>query len=69
MSLQLLRETDAADQIIEQVFRADEAATGFAAIRCPLCRWQPRASDRWCCDDCDYPEFFYDACGTEWHTF
>ena len=69
MSLQLLRESEAADQIIEQVIGSDDAAAGFAAIRCPLCRWQPRASDLWFCDDCDYPEFFYGGCGTEWNTF
>ena len=69
MSLLFLRENEASDQIIEQVIHSDETDVGFAAIRCPLCRWQPRASDLWCCDDCDYPEFFYGGCGTEWNTF
>lgn len=69
MKFLLLRGTEAADLIIDQVLRSDEAGAGFAAIRCPLCRWQPRASDLWFCGDCDYPEFFYGGCGTEWNTF
>lgn len=38
-------------------------------IRCPLCRWRPKRSDMWTCWDCDYPEYFYAGCGTEWNTF
>ncbi len=64
-----LRGTNATDRIIEQAIEKQDAGVGFALIRCPLCRWKPRASDRWCCDDCDDPEFFYGGCGTEWNTF
>jgi hypothetical protein len=38
-------------------------------IRCPLCGWKPNSSSRWFCGDCDYPEYFYDGCGTAWNTF
>ena len=55
---------------------ADEAAADqeqekpdFGRIRCPLCRWRPRASSRWFCGDCGHPEYFYGGCGTAWNTF
>jgi hypothetical protein len=38
-------------------------------IRCPLCKWRPKRSDVWTCWDCDFPEYFYGACGTDWNTF
>jgi len=38
-------------------------------VRCPLCKWQPKASSRWYCGDSGYPEYFYDGCGTAWNTF
>jgi hypothetical protein len=43
--------------------------TDFGRIRCPLCLWQPRRSDRWCCVDCAAPEYFFNGCGTQWNTF
>jgi hypothetical protein len=48
--------------------RAEES-TDFGRIRCPSCKWRPDKFDRWYCADCDYPEYFYDACGTSWNTF
>ncbi|HZD39235.1 MAG TPA: hypothetical protein VE131_00845 [Terriglobales bacterium] len=41
----------------------------FQRIRCPSCGWKPNASSRWFCGNCDYPEYFYDGCGTAWNTF
>ena len=41
----------------------------FSRIRCPLCKWQPKASHRWFCAPCDYPEYFDDGCGACWNTF
>jgi hypothetical protein len=41
----------------------------FSRIRCPLCKWQPKASSRWCCGDCGHPEYFFDGCGAFWNTF
>jgi hypothetical protein len=32
---------------------------GDGRIRCPLCRWEPRAEDRWMCTKCKY----------RWNTF
>jgi hypothetical protein len=48
---------------------AHDNAPGFSRIRCPLCKWRPKASSRWYCGDCDYPEYFFDGCGTAWNTF
>ncbi len=44
-------------------------ASGKTRIRCPLCDWSPRRSDRWYCSDCRSPEIFYGGCGTLWNTF
>jgi hypothetical protein len=41
----------------------------FNRIRCPLCKWRPNRSSRWFCGDCDYPEYFFEGCGTAWNTF
>ncbi|HVF43194.1 MAG TPA: hypothetical protein VM936_09295 [Pyrinomonadaceae bacterium] len=41
----------------------------FGRVRCPACRWRPRASDLWGCGDCGHPEYFYGGCGTFWNTF
>ena len=46
-----------------------EEETDFSRIRCPLCLWQPRRSDRWCRVDCAAPEYFFDGCGVVWNTF
>ena len=46
-----------------------EKANEFDRIRCPLCQWHPKASSRWYCGDCDYPEDFFEGCGTAWNTF
>lgn len=47
----------------------EEEKPEFGRIRCPVCRWRPRASDLWSCADCGYPEHFYGGCGTVWNTF
>jgi len=38
-------------------------------IRCPKCKWQPKASSRWFCGPCEYPENFFGGCGSSWNTF
>ena len=48
---------------------ARDKAKEFSHIRCPLCKWRPNASSRWYCGDCDYPEYFFEGCGTAWNTF
>lgn len=48
---------------------ADDARPGEPRIRCPLCAWEPRHSDRWTCWDCPVPEGLAHGCGTTWHTF
>jgi hypothetical protein len=47
----------------------DEGEADSAKIRCPHCRWRPSRLSLWTCWDCDYPEYFYDGCGTDWNTF
>ncbi len=54
--------TDAIDQMKDE-------ESEFRRIRCPLCRWQPNPWSNWVCDDCDYPENFFEGCGMEWNTF
>jgi hypothetical protein len=57
------------DAVDEVTALDEEEGPDFERIRCPLCRWRPRASDRWACRDCGHPEHFYDGCGTSWNTF
>jgi hypothetical protein len=42
-----------------------DAPVDFGKIRCPQCRWQPKASSRWFCAD----DAFHIGCGTTWNTF
>ena len=49
--------------------KLEDEVEDFSRIRCPLCGWKPNESSRWFCDDCEYPEYFFDACGTAWNTF
>jgi hypothetical protein len=49
--------------------KSEAQTTNFSRIRCPLCQWQPNALSRWFCADCDYPEYFFAGCGTNWNTF
>lgn len=53
--------------LTSELFEIDDAE--LSGIRCPLCKWRPRRSDWWQCQDCDHPEYFYGGCGTEWNTF
>lgn len=68
-SWSLLQETPpwlcAAKKPLTRRFESDD----FSRIRCPLCKWQPKASHRWFCAPCEYPEFFADGCGACWNTF
>lgn len=58
------------ENAFEEAISPDEdEETEFEGIRCPLCRWRPRASDEWECGDCGHPEYFYGGCGTCWNTF
>ena len=39
-------------------------------IRCPKCRWQPKASSRWMCvGSTGSPEPPFQGCGHAWNTF
>jgi hypothetical protein len=67
--LSLFQKGQLPEEIIDEASELDEEAQDFSRIRCPACRWQPRASNRWYCGDCGHPEYFYNACGTAWNTF
>ncbi|MGI8640239.1 MAG: hypothetical protein ACR2MG_09785 [Pyrinomonadaceae bacterium] len=49
-----------------EIEKLKDTPINFSRIRCPLCRWQPRASSLWYCygDLNSYP-----GCGTAWNTF
>ena len=57
------------EDITESLSKTGDEETDYKRIRCPLCKWQPNASCRWYCGDCEYPEFFFDGCGASWNTF
>lgn len=65
----LLQKTSLPGEIFKKASEKELQATDFSRIRCPHCKWQPKKSSRWFCADCDFPEFFYNACYTEWNTF
>lgn len=63
------KKTAEAEELLKKLEEKENAENGFQKIRCPHCRWQPDASSRWFCSDCDAPEFFYNSCGAMWNTF
>jgi hypothetical protein len=67
MSLQLLKEREAPEQIVDE--RSEDEDEALQGIRCPRCSWRPSASSRWTCLWLDTPEPYFDACGTVWNTF
>jgi hypothetical protein len=70
IELLLFRKSADFDKYLETGEQTKDRTTDFSRIRCPLCRWQPRASSRWFCIDApDYPHFFYGGCGKIWNTF
>lgn len=62
------RKTAETEEILKKLAEDDEK-TDFQKIRCPICKWQPNASSRWYCADCDFPENFSGGCGAMWNTF
>jgi hypothetical protein len=56
------------EENLKEVKEANDDAK-FNRIRCPLCKWQPKASSRWFCADAGFPENYFNGCGTEWNTF
>ncbi|MGI8668550.1 MAG: hypothetical protein ACR2J3_01750 [Aridibacter sp.] len=63
----LLQKNLEGGKIIVEKLLEDE--TDFSRIRCPHCKWQPKASSIWFCSDCDFPEYFYGGCETAWNSF
>ncbi len=51
------------------VERFVDETVDYSRIRCPKCEWQPTAASRWFCADADFPEFYFNGCGTMWNTF
>lgn len=56
-------------EVIDERSQAGEEDPTFERIRCPVCHWRPRSSDRWYCGDCGHPEYFFEGCGMMWNTF
>ena len=65
----LFRKTPFSGNVFEKGVEVDKEKTDFSRIRCPLCQWQPRKSDRWMCADGGPPEYYYGACYISWNTF
>lgn len=68
-AIDALQKGDPADPASSTGTTPAELARRRERIRCPECNWEPRKSDEWYCDDCDWPEFFQGGCGMTWHTF
>jgi hypothetical protein len=68
-SWSLLQDTQPLLPIEEKPSMLGVETPDFNRIRCPLCKWQPKASHRWFCAPCDHPEYFDDGCGACWNTF
>jgi hypothetical protein len=64
----LLKKDPRHDEKLDSIFKLDDLEF-FVGVRCPLCRWQPGASDMWFCEGTGTPEKFTDGCGTRWNTF
>jgi hypothetical protein len=64
----LLQERLKREEITDRA-KLEEKDPDFSRVRCPLCGWKPNGSSRWFCGDCEYPEYFFDGCGTAWNTF
>lgn len=64
-----LKDMRAPDQIAIDISGLDDDGA-FGRIRCPLCRWRPSASSRWCCYGVDTPETPpFEGCGAVWNSF
>jgi hypothetical protein len=68
-SLQLLRKANQEPDLATGSINELDADDFFIDIRCPLCKWRPSASSRWCCERRGTPEAAFAACGTIWNTF
>jgi hypothetical protein len=64
----LLKKDLRQDQSTDTKFELEDDRD-FVGIRCPRCRWQPKASSTWYCDGSRTPESPFDGCGTTWNTF
>lgn len=62
------RKTQEIEEILKKIETVVEK-NDFEGIRCPLCKWTPKASSSWLCADCGAPEYFHSACYTSWNTF
>lgn len=57
------------EETLDDAVQVEDKAPDFSRIRCPLCAWQPQATNRWYCADCGHPEYFSSGCGMIWNTF
>ncbi|MCB0212460.1 MAG: hypothetical protein KDJ52_24165 [Anaerolineae bacterium] len=65
----LKRDLPQPEKILERKLELTDETSAFGGIRCPLCQYRPKASDRWYCGSNRAPEGFTGGCGTSWNTF
>lgn len=65
----LFQKNSDTEEILEKLKQKDDESSNLKRISCPHCKWQPKDSSTWYCCNCDFPEFFYNGCGTAWNTF
>ncbi|HXG84321.1 MAG TPA: hypothetical protein VNI84_09860 [Pyrinomonadaceae bacterium] len=65
----LFQKNSTPKEIFVGVEKSEGEAVDFSRIRCPLCKWQPKASSRWFCADAGFPEYYFNGCGAMWNTF
>lgn len=66
--LLLFQKSIAPARTAEKATLREDDTTG-ERIRCPLCKWRPAASSRWCCARSGPPENLESGCYTIWNTF
>ena len=71
VAFSLFQKSSSLNRLPENAEKSKEKSADdkFNRIRCPLCRWRPRAYSRWYCADAFVPPFFHLGCGTAWNTF
>ncbi len=69
MALYLLQKDPSSTVKPTPATKLEDAPSDFSRIRCPQCKWQPKAHHLWQCTPCATPEYFQGGCGTLWHTF
>ncbi len=67
--LALKKDLPPPDETFDLDIEMEDETSEFGGIRCPLCQWRPKASNRWYCAPNRHPEGFSGGCGMVWNTF